>query len=51
MYAGGNKHNVLPGRAYAIVNHRVHPGDTLDDVLEHDKQVLLGLPTKLIGVI
>ena len=32
---GGVKENVLPGRASAVVNFRILPGDTIDDVVEH----------------
>ncbi len=31
----GNKDNVLPGRADAVVNFRVRPGDTVADVMAH----------------
>jgi len=36
----GNKENVLPGRADAIVNYRLLPGDTEATVLAHVKQVV-----------
>jgi len=32
---GGVKENVLPGRASAVVNFRILPGDTVDDVVQH----------------
>jgi len=32
---GGAKENVLPSRASAVVNFRILPGDTIDDVVEH----------------
>jgi carboxypeptidase PM20D1 len=32
---GGTKDNVLPGRARAVVNFRLQPGDTTDAVLAH----------------
>lgn len=32
---GGVKDNVLPTDARALVNHRLNPGDTVDDVVEH----------------
>jgi len=35
IVAGGNKENVLPGRAQATVNFRLLPGDTRDRVLQH----------------
>ena len=36
----GNKENVLPGRAEAIVNFRILPGDSVASVLAHVKRVV-----------
>jgi len=36
---GGNKENVLPGRAEATINFRILPGDTIGGVLAHVKSV------------
>ncbi|MTV37630.1 M20 family peptidase [Duganella radicis] len=36
----GNKDNVLPGRADAVVNFRLRPGDTVAGVMEHVRQVV-----------
>lgn len=36
----GVKENVIASSASAIINHRVHPGQTLEEVLEHDKAVI-----------
>jgi carboxypeptidase PM20D1 len=36
----GNKDNVLPGRADAVVNFRLLPGDSPDKVLEHVKHAI-----------
>lgn len=36
----GNKDNVLPGRAEALVNFRLVPGDTLAGVMEHLRSVV-----------
>jgi carboxypeptidase PM20D1 len=36
----GNKDNVLPGRADAVVNFRVRPGDTVAGVMDHVKQTV-----------
>ncbi|SHN36932.1 carboxypeptidase PM20D1 [Duganella sacchari] len=36
----GNKDNVLPGRADAVVNFRVRPGDTVGGVMEHVRQTV-----------
>ena len=37
---GGYKENVIPGSASAIVNHRIHPADSLEKVLEHNRRVI-----------
>ena len=37
---GGLKENIIPGEASAVINHRIHPADTLEDVLEHDRNVI-----------
>lgn len=36
----GNKENVLPGRADAVVNFRILPGDTAESVTAHVKRVI-----------
>ena len=36
----GNKENVLPGRAEAVVNFRILPGDTAESVMAHVKRVV-----------
>ena len=36
----GNKENVLPGRAEAVVNFRILPGDTIDSVTAYVKGVV-----------
>ncbi|KZS05783.1 putative Carboxypeptidase PM20D1 [Daphnia magna] len=37
---GGYKHNVIPGSSSATVNHRIHPADSLDQVIEHNRRVI-----------
>lgn len=37
---GGNKSNVLPGRAEALVNFRILPGDTIASVEQHTRAVV-----------
>jgi carboxypeptidase PM20D1 len=37
---GGTKENVLPPKVTAIVNFRLLPGDTRDDVIDHIRQVV-----------
>ena len=36
----GNKENVLPGRADAVVNFRILPGETVQDVIDHAVHVI-----------
>ncbi len=40
MLNAGNKENVLPGRAEAVVNFRILPGDTREDIVAHVKKVV-----------
>ncbi|XP_023243055.1 N-fatty-acyl-amino acid synthase/hydrolase PM20D1-like [Centruroides sculpturatus] len=40
MISGGIKSNVVPGEASAIVNHRVHPADSIEEVIDHDRYLL-----------
>jgi carboxypeptidase PM20D1 len=40
MFSGGIKDNVLPSEARATVNFRILPGDTIDRVLGHVKEVI-----------
>ena len=40
IFRSGQKKNVLPDEAVAYVNHRLHPDDSLDDVLAHDRRVI-----------
>ena len=37
---GGVKENVLPSQAHVLVNFRIKPGNTPDDVLAHAKKVI-----------
>ena len=39
MLVGSAKENVLAQRATAIVNFRIHPNDTEDDIVEHVRRV------------
>ncbi len=40
MMSGGVKPNVLPQEAMALVNFRVMPGDTVEDVVDHVRSVV-----------
>ena len=40
MLSGSDKANVLPTEATATVNFRIHPSDTVDDVLEHVRNTI-----------
>ena len=39
--SGGEKLNVIPSDVKAYINHRVHPADTFDDILLHDRYILV----------
>lgn len=43
MLVGSAKENVLAQRAVATVNFRVHPNDTVEDVMAHVKDVTSGI--------
>ncbi|OQR76938.1 putative carboxypeptidase PM20D1-like, partial [Tropilaelaps mercedesae] len=47
---GGEKTNMLPGYAEAIVNHRVMPGQTLDEVLQYDRDLVKDIPNITINM-
>jgi carboxypeptidase PM20D1 len=40
MVSGGTKPNVLPQESWAVVNFRILPGDTVDDVIDHVREVV-----------
>ena len=40
MLSGGVKENVLPSQAYVLINFRILPGNTPDDVVAHAKKVI-----------
>ena len=40
IVGGGNKENVLPPEARAVVNFRIHPRDTSEDVIEHVREAI-----------
>lgn len=40
MISGGIKANVIPGEVSAIVNHRVHPADSIEEVIDYDRYLL-----------
>ena len=42
VFRSGQKSNVMPSEATAVVNHRIMPGDTVADVRAHDEKVLSG---------
>lgn len=44
MLLGSAKENVLAQRATAIVNFRIHPNDTEDDILAHIREVTAHIP-------
>jgi len=40
MISGGFKENVLPSSASAVINHRIHPANSVQGVLEYDKKLI-----------
>lgn len=40
MISGGSKENVVPGKATAIINHRIHSAQTIQNVLDIDKELV-----------
>jgi carboxypeptidase PM20D1 len=40
MFHAGNKENVLPGKADAVVDFRLLPGDSVDDAVAHARRVI-----------
>lgn len=48
---GGVKDNVVPAEAHAYINHRVHPSQSVAEVLELDQQLLGGLPNMSLEVL
>ena len=52
MLEGSIKENVLPQRASAIVNFRLHPNDTFEDLMAHVEKVtgdIEGLEIEVVG--
>ncbi|XP_050041567.2 N-fatty-acyl-amino acid synthase/hydrolase PM20D1-like [Dermacentor andersoni] len=49
--AGGVKDNVVPAEAHAYINHRVHPSQSVAEVIELDRQLLGGLPNVSLEVL
>lgn len=48
---GAIKENVLPQRARAVVNFRLHPNDTLDDLMTHVEKVTKDIDGLEIGIV
>lgn len=40
MIGGGTKENVLPDSAYAIVSHRLHQSQSIDEIIEFDRKLI-----------
>nr|XP_054921444.1 N-fatty-acyl-amino acid synthase/hydrolase PM20D1.2-like [Dermacentor andersoni] len=45
------KDNVVPAEAHAYINHRVHPSQSVAEVVELDRQLLGGLPNVSLEVL
>ncbi|KAL1444668.1 hypothetical protein MTO96_029670 [Rhipicephalus appendiculatus] len=48
---GGIKDNVVPAEAHAYINHRVHPSQSVAEVVERDRQLLSGLPNVSLEIL
>lgn len=44
---GGHKVSALPTEVKAYINHRIHPSDTIESVLDHDRNVINDKRVKL----
>jgi carboxypeptidase PM20D1 len=40
IFRAGAKENALPASASAILNHRIHPADSVASVVERDRRVI-----------
>lgn len=40
MIQGGMKENVMPSEVSAIINHRIHPSDSVHSVLQTDRRII-----------
>ena len=40
IFKGGIKENILPKKARAVVNFRILPGDSIEDVVEHVRKIV-----------
>lgn len=40
VFKSGDKSNVVPGEARALVNHRIHPKDTVESVVAYDRRIV-----------
>ena len=40
IFRSGYKFNVCPEKATATVNHRIHPSDTVENVVEYDRKII-----------
>ncbi|MFW5711872.1 MAG: M20/M25/M40 family metallo-hydrolase [Spirochaetota bacterium] len=50
MLQGSPKENVLPARASAVVNCRILPGETIDDVVRHMQRAVDGLAVTIAPI-
>lgn len=40
MVGGGTKMNILPPSAWAVINHRIHPGQSISEVIDYDQKLI-----------
>jgi carboxypeptidase PM20D1 len=50
ILSGGTKENILPQEAYAIVNLRLHPRDSVDSALAHLRAAVATLPSVSVEI-
>lgn len=47
---GGSKENTIPNRAEALVNHRILPGQTIEEVLQYDRKLVKDIPNVSVDI-
>ncbi|CAL1545093.1 unnamed protein product [Lymnaea stagnalis] len=47
IFNAGVKNNIIPPLAEAVVNHRVHPSQTIEEVVEYDRAIIADSRVKI----
>lgn len=50
FFKGGSKENTIPNRAEALVNHRILPGQTIEEVLQYDRKLVKDIPNVSVDI-